>query len=61
MKTKTNTRNINGTWYLRIPPAYVEHLDIKGEAGDSIEMEIQDEQSKKGNYISTWIFIKKKE
>jgi hypothetical protein len=54
MKDKTNARNINGSWYLRISPSYARHLGLEGESGTTYDMEMQDEVSKHGNYISAW-------
>jgi antitoxin component of MazEF toxin-antitoxin module len=41
---------IGGSIYLRIPPAVVEHLEIKdGDAG-----EIEDKNGNKGKFIAAW-------
>jgi len=54
MKDMTNARNINGSWYILVRPSFARHLGLEGTAGESAEMEMQDETSKHGNYISAW-------
>jgi hypothetical protein len=61
MKASTTIRMVGGTWYIRVPPTFAEHLGLKEEAEDSIVPgEIQDETSKHGNYISAWKTPQKK-
>lgn len=54
MKDDTTARNINGTWYLRLPPSFARHLELNGEGGDGYNMQIQDELGRHGKYISAW-------
>jgi len=54
MKDETTIRNINGSWYLRIPPTYVRYLELEGETGTGYDARIQDEKSKHGKYCSFW-------
>jgi len=54
MKDDTNMRNINGSWYCRIPPSFVRHLGLEGEWGEAVDAMIQDEDGKKGKYCSIW-------
>lgn len=50
MEIETNVRNINGSWYLRLPQPLVKHL--KFEDGDTTI--VRDEEGKHGNYFAAW-------
>ena len=54
MKDETTIRNINGSWYLRIPPSFARYLELEGEGGTGYNAEIQDEKGKEGEYCSFW-------
>jgi len=46
----TNTMKVGGTIFLRVPPAYVEHLELKGED----DMLIEDKTGPKGKFATFW-------
>lgn len=54
MKYETTILNNNGSYYLRIPPVYAEHLGLKENEEYPIEAVIQDEKGKHGKYCSFW-------
>lgn len=55
MKASTTIRMIGGTWYIRIPPTFAEHIGLKEEKTDDIIIgEIQDETGKHGKYVTAW-------
>ena len=51
MKQKTSVIEINGSFYLRIPPALKEHLNLKVGA-DMVE--IEDDKKSKGVFAAFW-------
>jgi len=57
MKDKTTMRNINGSAYLLVSPAFRRHIGINNKEfkeRQSWEIEIQDENKTKGPFISFW-------
>ena len=54
MKSETTILNNNGSWYLRLPPAYAKHLGLKDEDPTPVDAQIQDENGKHGNYCTIW-------
>jgi hypothetical protein len=55
MKSHTTLTYIGGSWYVRIPPAFVQHLELsKEDRKKLVDAEIQDEESKHGKYCSFW-------
>ena len=55
MKFETTILNNNGSWYVRLPPVYAKHLDLKDEDDTPVEAVIQDETNKKGQpFCSIW-------
>lgn len=56
MENETTIRHMNGTCYVRIPPAFMKHAKISKQ---DTKAAIIDETGKKGNYLS--IFVKETE
>ena len=55
MKDKTTFRNIAGSWVMRIPPSFAQHIGLPENYEGVVLGEIQDEENKKGErYISAW-------
>lgn len=56
MKDSTTIRDMNGTWYLRIPPSFARHLGLEEKHKNVlVDGEIQDEvNKKKQHYCSFW-------
>lgn len=56
MEIETTLTYIGGSWYARIPPAFVEHLSISDKDKDkgSLPGMIKDETGNKGKYASIW-------
>lgn len=57
MKQDTSVSKQGGSFYLRVPMALAEYLDLK-EGLDTVE--IQDEEGKHGRYASFWAKKKSK-
>jgi hypothetical protein len=52
LKYPTTMRKINGTWYLRVPPAFADYLEII----ENTEMDMLADTNKDGKkYIAFWV------
>lgn len=51
MENETTIIHINGSCYVRIPPAFMKHAKISKE---DTKAAILDEEGKKGNYLSIY-------
>ena len=52
MQIKTNTINVGGSIYMRIPPTMCQHLGITSVKNTPVIL--QDEEGKRGKYMSAW-------
>lgn len=50
MEFQTNIRNINGSYYIRVPQDLVKYLKLE----DRDTIIVQDEEGKQGKYFSAW-------
>jgi len=54
MKYETTILNNNGSWYMRIPKPFAEHMGLKESEDYPVPATIQDEEGKHGRYCSIW-------
>ena len=56
MESETTITYIGGSWYVRIPTSYTEHMSLteKDKEKGSIPGRIKSEEGNKGKYASIW-------